>query len=53
MNKTLAVVVGGRKQPAVLSHVNTTTGRKIRDYGSNFRYETCNSKATTVLCYYT
>ena len=25
MNKTLAVVVGGRKQPAVLSHVNTTT----------------------------
>ena len=30
-----------------------TSGRKIRDQGSNFRYETCNSKAATVLCYYT
>ncbi len=25
MNKTLAVVVGGRKQPAMWSHVNATT----------------------------
>ena len=24
-----------------------TSGRKIRDQGSNFRYETCNSKAAT------
>ena len=33
MNKTLAVVVGGRKQPAMWSHVNATTASFFRVLG--------------------
>ena len=34
------------------NHGMVTSGREIRDQGSNFRYETCESKSATVLCYY-
>ena len=32
--------------------VMVTIGREIRDRGSNFKHETCGSKAAAVLCYY-
>ena len=36
----------------IVTMVMVTIGREIRDRGSNFKHETCGSKAAAVLCYY-